>query len=179
MTVNDLISSLGKYPVILLSFFCGLPLMVLLLRLLHGRYKAKFSPWKYFYSIVTYLSVIPGIFALFIVLYLAAFQKADLTQLNILTYLLPVLSMGFTLVLIRKFTTFENIPGFKKLKGLFLLTASVFIILLILDRLRIYLFFHGSIWLFIALFAGIFLLLRLGVFFVFGRSARASGRDRV
>jgi hypothetical protein len=168
MTIQQLFQQLEQYPIILISFFAGIPLLVLLTRLIHGKYKAELKPWKYFYSVYIYLVSIPGIFVLFITLYLLIFPGNNFTQLSIVTYILPIVSMFLTLIVIRKIIDFDDIPGFKKLYGLFLFIAFSFIILLILDRLRIYLFFAGSIWIFAALFIGIFVVLRLSIYFIFG-----------
>ena len=110
-------------------------------------HNAAKSPWKYIYSVIIYLSSIPGIFIIFTVLYLVVFQHTNLLHLSIYTYFLPILSVFLTLIIIRKSIEFEDIPGFKKISGLFSYIICTFIILLILERLRIFLFFHGSIYL--------------------------------
>ena len=134
----------------------------MLLRLIHGSYRAALSPWKYFYTVLIYLSCIPGIFVLFAGLYLAVFQHANLLALDLVVYALPVLSMIVTLLIIRRTVHFDDIPGFRRITGLVAITIATFVVLLILDRLRIFLFFRASFLWFIVIGFGIFLALKIG-----------------
>lgn len=145
-----------------------MPLAAFCLRFIHGKYGGSDSPYKYFYSVLIYLSCIPGIFIFFIVFYLAVFQRYNILTLSIFTYFLPLISVFFTLIIIRKNVLFRHIPGFKRITGLFGYIICTFIILLILDRLRIFLFFHGSFLIFILIWAAIFIGLKLSTKKIFG-----------
>jgi len=144
----------------------------LVLRLVHGKDHGGRSPWNYFYSVLIYLSSVPGIFFFFIIFYLAIFQRVNLLQLSLFTYILPVVSMFITLIIIRKSVTFDEIPGFNKIIGLFAILLSTFLILLILDRLRIFIFFRGSILSFGLIWVGIFVTLKIAAGLLFGKAKR-------
>ncbi len=169
MSLAEIFTLLDKNPLVLIIISLSLPLLALITGLLHGRGNGGRSPWKYIYSVFIYISSVPGIFFLFIIFYLLVFQKINLLQLNLVTYLLPVISMTAVLLTIRKFTSFDEIPGFKKIIGLFVLLLSTFVILLILDRLRIFLFFRGSILTFMLIWIGIFAALKIAAGILFGK----------
>jgi hypothetical protein len=160
MTLEDLFSILGRHPLIVAGYFVGLPLLALLLRLLHGKYGAERPPWKYLYTALVYLTCIPGIFVFFLLIYLLLIMRTNFLTLDLVSYVLPLASMTVTLLLIRRWIRFDDIPGFRRLSGLFLLTGLSFSVLFILDRLRILLLFHSSIFLFIILWIAIFAVLK-------------------
>ena len=166
LDVLHLISSHPLYPVI---YAVATPLIVLLLRVLHGPYDGPLPPWKYLYAVLIYLSLVPGMTALFFAFYLALFQNTNLLALSIYTYALPVLSMVATLVIMRKSVRFNEIPGFRTLGGLLLLIGISFVGLLLLDRLRVFLFFRASFVAFLLIWIAIFILLRIAVRLIFGR----------
>lgn len=149
-----------------------LPMLVLVLRLLHGSFRAAHSPWRYCYSIIVYLSCIPGVFVAFAGLYLAVFTRENALTLNLVVYAFPVVSMILTLTFIRRTIRFDDIPGFKRIAGLIAITVATFVVLLVLDRLRILLFFRASILWFFLIGVGLFLAFKLGGRLLFGRSNR-------
>jgi hypothetical protein len=169
MTFQEFFDLLDKYPLILILYFLFLPLFSLALKFILKKNETALSPWKYVYSVIIYLSCIPGIFIVFTTLYLAVFRKTNLLDLSIFVYFLPIISMFFTLIIVRKSIAFDDIPGFKKITGLFTYIVCTFIILLILERLRIFLFFHGSILVFFLIWAVIFFALRIATKQVFGK----------
>ena len=169
MTVHDFLDFLAGHRLIVIIYFVALPILALMGSLAHRKAYERNKFLKYFLSVVSYLSCLPGILTAFLVLYLAAFQKINLANLDIFAYYLPPVSMFLTLIIIRKNTTFDTIPGFKKITGLFFMALASFVILLILERLRIYLFFRGPIWLFVLLWIGIIAFLKLASTLIFGK----------
>jgi hypothetical protein len=169
MSVLELFSWIESHPMALVVYTAGLPVLALLFRLVHGPFKAALAPWKYGYTFVVYLSCIPGIFVLFAAVYQFTFSGVDLLALDLLVYALPVLSMIVTLLLVRRTIRFDDIPGFRRIAGLVAVTAATFVILLVLDRLRIFLFFRAPFAAFLALGAAIFIALRLGGRMLFRR----------
>ena len=139
---------------------------------LHGKHGGGISPWKYVYSVIIYLACIPGIFSLFLTLYSVLLLRASLLAVNVLSYFLPFLSMFLTLFIVRRSVTFDDIPGFRRLYGLFLLIGLTFLVLFTLDRLRILLIFRSSIFLFFGLGIAIFFLLKYSARLLFGRFRR-------
>ena len=73
MTLQELFDVLGANPEIILFFFAALPLTAFLASVF-GRGEGHLSPWKYLYCILTYLSAIPGIFAILLNIYLFLFE---------------------------------------------------------------------------------------------------------
>ena len=169
MSVLELFAYFENHPVYLLVYTGALPLLSLIIRLGHGQFRAALPPWKYFYSGIVYLSCIPGIFVLFAVGYLSGFRRENLLALDIVVYVLPVLSMIATLFIVRKSIHFDDIPGFHRITGLIAVTAATFAILFVLDRLRILLFFRASVLWFLLLGFGIFVALRIGGRLIFAR----------
>ncbi|MBN2443714.1 MAG: hypothetical protein JXJ04_20300 [Spirochaetales bacterium] len=159
MTIDQIIKTASNFNLFILVFFLVIPLFCILLRFIHKRDQGHLSPWKYYYSVLVYLSCIPGMFSSVLTGYALLFIHENLLKVNALVYFLPVVSMVASLLIIRKSVTFDEIPGFKKLYGLILLLAATFIIAFILDKIRIWIFFGGSVfWFFIACVALFFVL---------------------
>lgn len=169
VSILELFGYFEEHPWYLIGYTIGLPFVAVLLRLLHGSLRAQLSPWKYLYTVVIYLSCIPGIFVFFSALYLAVFRRENLLALDIVVYALPVLSMIFTLIIVKRTIDFDDIPGFQRISGLFALTVATFALLFVLDRLRILIFFRASIVWFLVLGIAIFVALKVGGRLLFGR----------
>jgi len=107
-----------------------------------------------------YAVCIPGVSAIAFNLYLFAFQRQDVFATDVLTQILPIISMVLTLWLVRKNVAFENIPGFDKISQLITIIASVLLILWLGDKVRIYTLSIVPLWVFLALFVGLILLIR-------------------
>lgn len=169
MSVLDVLSIISAHPLYPILYSAALPAIALALRLLHGPYDAPLAPWKYFYSVLVYLSCVPGTAALFFALYQALFQHTNLLALSVFTYYVPIVSTVVTVVVMRKSVRFNEIPGFRTLEGLFLLVILSFATLLVLDRVRLFLFFRASFLSFMLIWIAIFVLLRVAVRLIFGR----------
>ena len=169
MSVLELLAAIDARPLYPVLFAISLPVVAILLRLLHGRYDGPLAPWKYVYSVLIYLSTIPGMTALLFLLYRVLFLHTDLLAQSIYTSYLPLISAALTLVIMRKSVRFDEIPGFRTLLGLFLLVALSFGVLLLLDRLRVFLFFRASFLSFILIWVAVFFLLRIAVRLIFGK----------
>jgi hypothetical protein len=158
---------LGSAPLITLLIFLFPPLYAVVLRFIHGKNKGGLAPWRYFYSVLVYLTSIPGTFIAVVTAYLLFIQGANLVELDLLAYFLPVLSMVVTLILIRMRVDFKDIPGFKRLSGLLVMLAGAFLAAFIIDRLRIFVVFYGSIvWLFVLALI-IFMIIKGGAHLLF------------
>ena len=167
MTARELINAMGEHSWVLVIAF-GLPtLLVLLMMIFHKKEGVAKGRWKYIYSVLVYLVCAPGILAAVLTCYTMFFTKESMLDVNMLVYLLPLFSMGATLALIWRLVGYENVPGFKRLSGLMTTIGMAFVIVLIISKTRIWLFFGGSIFLFFALAAGIFGLLKWGAYTAF------------
>jgi uncharacterized membrane protein len=56
------------------------------------------------------------------------------------TQLLPILVMVVTLLIIKKFVSLDDIPGFGKIGGLVVMVTAVLLIMWFLDKTHIYVF---------------------------------------
>jgi hypothetical protein len=122
------------------------------------------SPWKYLYSGLIYLVCVPGIFAAALAVYLFLFEQGgSIYNVNLLTQVLPVVSMIVTLGIIRRNTPFEYIPGFGKLSDLILLIVSVFVLMYFLDRIHLIAWVFVPVQWLIAIVVGLLILFRFGL----------------
>jgi hypothetical protein len=137
MTLGDFFTVCSDHPGIVIFYLIAVPLTAVLALLL-GRDEGHLPPWRYLYSTLVYLTCIPGIFAITLILYFFLFEKHSILDINIFTQVLPVVSMIVTLALIRRNVSLDLVPGFGKLRGLLMVMFAVFAILWILDRTRIF-----------------------------------------
>jgi hypothetical protein len=169
MTIQDLIQMANGHLLALVIFFVAPPIIAWLCGLAHGRGNGSLSPWKYIYSVLVYAVCIPGLFSSVLTGYSLFFRHADLLNVNLAIYFLPIISMVVTLILIHKTVNFENVPGFDRISGLMVMIGCSFIIAIAIDKSRILFLFHGSIAILFALAAGIFALLKWGTYMLFRR----------
>jgi hypothetical protein len=177
MTTRELIHAGDHHPVALVVLFVIPPIAAWLCGFVHGPAAGVNSPWKYIYSILGYLTCVPGMFAGVLTAYSLFFTHENLLDVSFLIYILPIVSMVVTLVLIRKSVSFEAVPGFDRLSGLMVMIACSFAIALAIEKTRIFLFFGGSIDRLILLALGVFALLKWGTYMLFRRGDEPS-RER-
>jgi hypothetical protein len=137
MTLGDFLKALSDNPSVVCFLFVAVPLTAFLASIF-GKNEGSTSPWKQLYSILVYLTCIPGIFAITLNIYLFLFERQPILDSNIFTQILPVASMILTLWLIRKNVSFEEIPGFDKLGGLILIITAIIIFMWIIEKTHIY-----------------------------------------
>jgi hypothetical protein len=103
---------------------------------------------------------VPGIGAAILTAYTLFFTSESILDKNLLVYVLPVVSMGLTLGLMRKSVSFEEVPGFDRLSGLMVLIGVTFVLVLAVRKTFIGIFFVGSITKLVLLGTAVFALLR-------------------
>ncbi len=162
MSLNAMLQTVGGHPEYLIGFFLALPLLAWLLGKMPAGGTQERPPFRYTYSTLTYLTTIPGVFSTILVGYSLFFVHQNLLAVNVLSYFLPILSMGVTLVLIGKKVAFEQLPGFGRLAGLIVLIATTFVILLALYKTRIFIGFFGDMRYLMPVGVFLFLLLKWG-----------------
>ena len=139
MTLQDFFNYLNANHQVLLFYSVAIPLSALLTGLF-SKGEGHLSPWKYLYSFIIYLVCVPGIFALMLNVYLFLFERQSVWQVNMYTQLLPILVMVVTLLIIKKFVSLDDIPGFGKIGGLVVMVTAVLLIMWFLDKTHIYVF---------------------------------------
>lgn len=136
MTLGEFFQLLSANPSIILFFFIAVP-MTAGLAYVYGKGEGNKRPWSYLYSALVHLAVIPGIFAITLNVYLFMFERLPIMETDIYTQILPIISMIFTLVLIRKNTCFEDIPGFGRLSALIIIILAILSLMWLMDRTHI------------------------------------------
>lgn len=159
MTLRDFFQLITDNPFCILFFFLALPLTAFLAGIF-GKGEGHISPWKYLYSTLVYLSVVPGIFAASLNIYLFLFERQSIFDADLYTQILPIISMIITLWLIRRNVNFDEIPGFDKLTGLFLLISILIILMWISDRTYFIVFTGLPLYAVLLIFIGILILIR-------------------
>ncbi len=139
MTLGELIDFLYGHPYFVSCYFIGIPLAAFLAKLL-GKGEGHLSPWSYFYSVLIYLSVIPGIFALLLNVYHLLYENTSIYKVRLPVQVVPIASMILSLYLIKQNVSFDKIPGFGKLSSFAFSMAGIMIILFILNKARILIF---------------------------------------
>jgi hypothetical protein len=161
MTLGDFFELCGRNPGLLLAYFIGIPLIALL-ALLFAKDQGHLSPWKYLYAVLIYLVCLPGIFAITLSVYLFLFERRSIMDTNMYTQVLPILSMIFTIILIKKSVNLDLVPGFGKLSGLITVIGVLMILMWIIDKTHIYSITFMPFWVVVLILVAGFLLIRTG-----------------
>ena len=161
MTLREFFDYLSQQPFVVLAYFIGIPLTALLAGVM-GRGEGNQSPWKYLYAVLIYLVCVPGIFAVALSVYFFLFERGSIMDANVFVHFLPILSMVFTLAIIRRNATFELIPGFGKLSSLMMMIGSVFILMYLLDRIHLVAWVNVPVQYLILIVAGLLVAFRYG-----------------
>ena len=164
MSTREFIEMAGQHWIVLLAMFLAPPMAAWLCGVAHGRGCGGNTPWKYCYSVLVYLTSVPGTFAAVITGYTLFFTRENLMDVNPLVYFLPLASMVVTLALIHKNVSFDLVPGFDRLEGLMVMIACSFALALAIQKTNIWIVFGGSIERLFLLAAAIFALLKWGVY---------------
>jgi drug/metabolite transporter (DMT)-like permease len=162
MTVQELFDFVGNNPMYILYYFIAIPILAGIVGLI-GDDKCKFSPWREFFMIIIYAVMIPGIFAFFFNLYLFLFENHSILNFDILIQILPIVSMIVTLLVIKRYVRFDEIPGFDKISGLVLVISAIIMILWIADKFRIVAFTYMPFHYFIIIFLGLLIAINWGI----------------
>ncbi|MBK9338254.1 MAG: hypothetical protein IPM98_17560 [Lewinellaceae bacterium] len=162
MTLRDFFDYLGEHPLVLVGYFLLIPLTALLAGWI-SRGEGHQSPWKYLYAFLVYAVCIPGIFSVALSVYLFLFEHhGSILNANLLTQVMPVISMILTLSLIRRAVPFERVPGFGKLSSLMMTIGAVFMLMYLLDRTHLVAFVRVPVQYLLLIVVGMLLVLRYG-----------------
>ncbi|HMS28732.1 MAG TPA: hypothetical protein PKD32_02660 [Saprospiraceae bacterium] len=137
MTLRDFFDWVQQNPSFLWIYFLGIPALAFLAGVF-AKDEAYLSPWKNLYSFLIYAVTIPGIFAVTLNVYFFFFERRSIMDSDLLIQVFPILSMIFTLWLIRRQVDLDYIPGFDKLSGLAMIIGIILTMMWVLDRTHIY-----------------------------------------
>ena len=138
MTLRDVFQAISGQPALLFLLLIAVPTAAFLVNLWSGETAEDIWKWRYIYTGLVYLACIPGIFTVTLNIYLFLFERQSIWDMNLAVQVLPILTMGATLMIIRRKMPFNYIPGFGKLSGFLMLITAVMGTLWIVDRTRIY-----------------------------------------
>jgi hypothetical protein len=174
MTIRELIDAAGAHPLAVAGLALAPPVVAFVVRLMHPARAGGTAPWRYLYAVLVYVVCVPGVGAAVLTAYTLFFTHENLLDKNVLVYLLPIVSMGVTLAIIAKAASFDDLPGFDRLSGLMTLVAVTFLILLVVHKTFVGIFFGASITMLFVIGAFLFALLKWGAAAAF----RGSGEPR-
>lgn len=161
MTLHQFFDYLSGHPLLTLAVFVFPPVMALFVAHF-GRGRGYESPWRQVYAVLVYAVCIPGILAVALLAYLFLFERQSVWDLNILTQIVPILSMVITLIIIRQNVDLAYVPGFGRLSGLMAMIFGLIALMYIADRTRVILFSYMPFAYVLILFVGLLLLLNWG-----------------
>ena len=166
MTLGELIGFLEHNPLYLLFYFAGIPLAAFLSNIL-GKDEGHLNPWCSFYSVLIYLSVIPGVFAVLLNLYHVLFENTSIYDINLMIQILPIASMALSLFIIKRNVDFDNIPGFGKITAFAGWMAGIMVVFFFIDKARLFIFSYIPFIVLVILLVAIYLIIRYGTKFLF------------
>lgn len=161
MTLQNIFESATTNNLVLIYYFLVIPILALVIGLISGK-EARENPWRYMFSVITYLVCVPGIFSIVLCAYLMAFEQQSMLEVNVLVYFLPIVSMFGTLAVVKQKIDLVDVPGFGRISGLIMVLAATFVLVLLLQKTRIWIVFVGSIWHLVGVVAILFLLIKFG-----------------
>jgi hypothetical protein len=144
MSVNEFLMLLSRYHVFIIGYFILIPVLALLAGFTY-RPSFRLTFRDYLFSVLVYLAGVPGMLSASLLFYSFFIIRKNILEMNVLFYVLPLISMAIVFLLIGRKTDYDRLPGFGRLWGLMLIMALVCIIVLFLYRLRFFIGFFASI----------------------------------
>jgi hypothetical protein len=159
MTLGQFFNYLTANPYWVIIYFSIMPLGAFLLGT-STREKGYNNPWAYIYTGLLYMVCTPAIFAVTFSIYVFFFERKSIMDVNMITQVLPVLSMLLTIYIIKKFVNLQYIPGFNKLGNLVTILATVILLLWFLEKTHIWVISFIPFHYFIILLIGLLVIIR-------------------
>jgi len=147
-------------PLPIILYFLAIPILAVLLNWI-TKEEAYKSPWNYIYSTLVFGVCVPGTFSVVLCVYSMFFSPQSMLNVNALVYFLPIVSMIATVMIVTRNVQMKAVPGFDKLSGLVMLLAVTFVLILLIQKMRIFTIFFGSIWHLAGLFLILFVAMRI------------------
>lgn len=159
MSLQDLINWFGDNQTSILGYFAVL--LILSLVLITITNDKNFNSIKYLLSAVIYAVTVPGILSAIIILYSLFILNANLLNVNVVVYFVPVIAMILTLVIINKKIPMRRIPGFDRLSGLMIMISVAFSIVFVLQKTYFGIFLFGGFTQLLVVFAVLLIVLKV------------------
>lgn len=163
MTLRDIFDQVSANPSLLLWYLLLIPSLAFLTSIWHNpNTPPQQSQTRYIYTVLAYAATIPGIFAFTLNLYTFLFERQSIWTMNLVTQVLPIITMVITLMIIKRSIPFEYVPAFGKLSGFVTIIFAAIGIMWFVDRLRIYAITYVPFQYIAIGFIGMLLLIRFG-----------------
>lgn len=162
MTLQELFQYLSEQPNLVLGYFTIIPILALVAGVL-DKDEGHYQPWNYIYAALIYLVSIPGIFVITLNVYLWLFEGKGIMTFDLITQVLPIVSMIITLLIIRRNVILDYIPGFDRLSGLIVIITAIICLMWVIDRTRIVAFARIRFEYIFLIIIGLLFLIRFGL----------------
>ena len=159
MTIQDLINWFSSYQYLVLGYFVAILVLALLMNVIVK--PNNISNIKYVMSALVYGVAVPGMLAIFLVLYNILFLNTSILQISIVAYFLPIVAMVATLIVLNQKVKMNQLPGFNRLSGLFIMIAIAFGIIFVLQRTYFGVLILGGFTQVLIVFAVLMIILRV------------------
>ncbi len=161
MTFGDFLSLLNTNPYYIVFYFLVIPIAALLINLV-AKGEGHMSPWCGIYSGLIYMVTVPGIFSILLNVYHMLFEKQSIYDANIISQILPIVSMFVTLYIIRRNVDFKQIPGFGRMTSFLGTVTAVMLILFILNKTHLIAFTYIKFHYILLMLVAMFVIIRFG-----------------
>lgn len=161
MTIQEFSESASDRPLMILIFF-GFIILFAIVAGIIGKGEGHQSPWKYLYSVLIYLTCVPAIFIVCLGLYALAFENASVMNVDLVTQVVPIVSMIATLLITKANVSLDRVPGFGKISGLIMMIFAASVLMMILRKMRLLIFSYMPIQQIGLIFLVIFVIIYFG-----------------
>ncbi|WP_158975194.1 hypothetical protein [Cellulophaga sp. L1A9] len=159
MSIQDIISWFNNNQSgVLYYFIAALVLAILSTLIVNAK---NIGAIKYIMSFLVYSVCIPGVLALFLLLYNILFLGSSILQLGLVTYFVPIVAMILILLILNRKIKMSKLPGFTRLSSLIVMIGISFILLFVLQRSYFGVVFLGGFTQLLLVFAVIMVVLRV------------------
>ena len=166
MSVNDLITAVGRHPEYIALYLGLVPLLGFM-----ASYKIKFrlasAKLKMVLSAIMHLAAVPGMLSSALLFYSLFILHQNILNVDALVYFAPIISMFTTFILIKRKINLNQIPGCDRLFGVMVLLFMTCLIVLFLYRFRLVIGFFGSFSHLLIAGAIIFIIFKVALYKIF------------
>ena len=159
MTIQDLINWFSSYQYLVLGYFIAILILAFVMNAIVS--PKNIDTIKYIMSTLVYGVAVPGMLAIFLVLYNILFLNTSILQISIVAYFLPIAAMILTLIILNRKVKMNQLPGFSKLSSLFIIISIAFGIIFVLQRTYFGVLILGGFTQVLVVFAVLMIILRL------------------
>ncbi len=135
MTLHQLYDYLAAHPLATLAYFLFPPMLAFFVSIV-GKGRGYENPWRSVYAVLIFMVSIPGVFTATLLVYLFLFERQSVWHIDLLTQVVPLVSMVSTLWLIQRNVDLAYVPGFGRLSGLLAMIAGLLFIMYLSQHFR-------------------------------------------